>query len=201
LFPQETTTLKLQKEGKLTIGRGCKGYSSYVTLYAISALTINQTNDYVPSAPVNFDCCFENMRDVNFEQLPLHIPLVNVMSSIGELRIPSMKAEDVHQLIKEQELKNNQRFYVVATSWGTAFGMICLLIICICCSCCKCCRNGFFWLWDKWTPKDCSCQTREKCCISIYNYNSSKAEYSKTDTSPTVSIKSLPELKHCCRTT
>lgn len=58
LCPQGTTTLKLQKEGRLTLRAGCKGYSSYVTLYAISTLTTNLTNDYVPSAPVNFDCCF-----------------------------------------------------------------------------------------------------------------------------------------------
>jgi hypothetical protein len=41
----------------------------------------------VPSAPVDFDCCFENIRKINFEELPLQLPLVNVMS---ELRIASV---------------------------------------------------------------------------------------------------------------
>jgi hypothetical protein len=146
---------KIKDEGKLTVRPECKGYPLYVTLYAISALMTNLTNDYVPSEYVNFDCCFENLKYVKFEQLPLRVPLVNIMSYIHDLRIPSMKAEAVQQLIKEQELKNSQSLYVVSTSWGTAFGMICLLIICIRCSCCKCCRSGFFWLCDKWTPKDC----------------------------------------------
>jgi hypothetical protein len=35
LCPQEATTLKLQKEGKLTLKPGRKRYSSYVTLYAV----------------------------------------------------------------------------------------------------------------------------------------------------------------------
>jgi hypothetical protein len=195
LCPQETTTLKLQNEGKLTLKPGCKGYSSYVTLYAISTVTTNMTSDFVPSVPVNFDCCFENIDDVEFQDLPLHVPLVNIMSSIDDLRVAGMKVVEVEQLIKKQKLKSDQNFYNIATSWGTAFGMSSLLIICICCSrCCKCCRTGFYWLWSKWNPKDCWRQTHDKCCVSIYNYNGSRVEYSKTDTSPAISIKSLPEL-------
>jgi hypothetical protein len=41
LCPFETTTLKLQKEGKLTLKPGCKGYSYHVTLYAISTVITN----------------------------------------------------------------------------------------------------------------------------------------------------------------
>jgi hypothetical protein len=43
LCPQKTTTLKLEKEGKLTLSSGCKGYSSYVTLYAVSTSIMNVT--------------------------------------------------------------------------------------------------------------------------------------------------------------
>jgi hypothetical protein len=197
LCPQETTNLRLQNEGKLTLQLGCKGYSSYVTLYAASTIMTNVTSDYIPIAPVDFDCCFESLTEVNFERLPLQVPLVNILSSVDELKVASMKAEDVEQLIKEQERKINQNLYVVATSWGAVLGTISLLTVCICCSCCfcKCCRNCFFWIWSKWTPKDCWRQTQEKCCVSIYNYNGSRVEYSKTDTSPAASIKSLPELR------
>jgi hypothetical protein len=45
LCPQETTNLKIQKEGKLTLKAGCKGYSSYVTLYATSTIVTNVTDD------------------------------------------------------------------------------------------------------------------------------------------------------------
>ena len=118
LFPQETTTLKLQGRGKLTLKPGCKGYSSYVTLYAISTLSANLTEDYIPSASINFDCCFENSREQRIEDLPLHIPLVNIMSSTDDLRVASMKAEEVQQLIKERESRDSQNLYVIATSWG-----------------------------------------------------------------------------------
>jgi hypothetical protein len=119
------------------------------------------------------------------------------MSSVDDLRVASTKTEEVQQLIKEQESKSSQNFYVAATSWGTAFGMICLLIVCICCSCCcKCCRNCFVWMWDRWSPKGCWRQTQDKCCVSIHNYNGTKAIYSQANTSPSpaVSIKSLPEV-------
>jgi hypothetical protein len=58
LCPEETTTLKIQAKCTLTLKPGCKGYSSYVTLYAMSSITTNLTTDYIPSAPVDFDCCF-----------------------------------------------------------------------------------------------------------------------------------------------
>lgn len=197
LCPKGPTTLKLQKEGKLTLEPGCKGYSSYVTLYALSTFYTNLTNDYVPSAPIDFDCCFEDLEKLNFEELPLQIPLVNVMSNIDDLRVASMRADEVQQMIKDQETKHERNLYMMATSWGSTLGVIFVTILCIClsCCCCKCCRNSFFWLWGKWHPKECWKQTQEKCCVSVYNYNGSRVEYAKTNTSPAVSIKSLPGLE------
>jgi hypothetical protein len=194
LCPGETTTLKLETEGKLTLKPGCKGYSSYVTLYALSTLYTNLTNDYIPSAPIDFDCCFEDLEKVDFEKLPLQIPLVNVMSNIDDLRVASMRADQVLETIKEQETKREQNFYMMATSCGSTIGMM-ILCTCLSCCCCKCCRTSFFWLWDKWHPKECWKQTQEKCCVSIYNYNGSRVEYAKTNTSPAISMRSLPELE------
>jgi hypothetical protein len=197
LCQQKTITIKLQEEGRLTMKPGCKGYSSYVTLYAASTYTTNSTNDYIPSATIDFDCCFDIFKQVKSEKLLLHTPLVNIMSSIDDLRVSSLRIEDVQQLIKDQESKINQNMYTVATSWVSILGAICLFVICICCSfcCCKCCRNCFFWLWKKWTPTECWNQTKDKCCVSIYNYNGSKVEYSKGNVSPTTSVESLPELR------
>jgi hypothetical protein len=93
LCAQETTTLKLQKEGKLRLRNGCKGYSSRVILYAITTIEMNVTSDYVPSAPINFDNCLEDLKTAPFDNLPLHAPLVNVMSSVDDLRIACIKAE------------------------------------------------------------------------------------------------------------
>jgi hypothetical protein len=197
LCPQGTTTVKLQDKGKLSLDQGCKGYSSYVILYASSTLTTNLTDDYIPSASIDFDCCFDGIEKVNFEDLPLHIPLVNIMSNTDELRLASIKADEIQRMIKDQESKQNDNLYLMATSWGTTLGTICLIITCICCSCCccKCCRNCFFWFWRKCNPKACWQETQEKCCINIHNYNGSRVVYAKTNTSPAISMQSLPELE------
>jgi hypothetical protein len=60
---------------------------------------MNVTSDYVPSPPVNFDNCFEDLKGMPFENLPLHTPLVNVMSSVDDLRIASIKADEAQHLI------------------------------------------------------------------------------------------------------
>jgi hypothetical protein len=72
LCPYETTTVKLQKESKIHP----KTRVLYI-LYMTSIIITNLTEDYVPSVPVNFDCCFEDIGKINFEELPLQIPLVN----------------------------------------------------------------------------------------------------------------------------
>jgi hypothetical protein len=75
-----------------------------------------ELNDYVSSAPVNFDCCFENFKGVKFEDLLLHVPLVNMTSSVDDLRVASMKMKEVQQTIEDQEIKYNENLYMVATS-------------------------------------------------------------------------------------
>jgi hypothetical protein len=77
LCAQEATTLKLYNVVKLTLRNGCKGYSSYVTLYAVTTTVMNVTSGYVPSAPINFHNCFKDMKSTQFESLPLHAPLVS----------------------------------------------------------------------------------------------------------------------------
>jgi hypothetical protein len=119
------------------------------------------------------------------------------MSNMDDLTVASMKAEEIEQMIKDQEIKHNQHLYLMATSWGTTLVTILIVTTCICCSCCfcKCCRNEFFWIWNRWSPSDCWKDTQDKCCVSINNYIGSRVEYSKTNTSPAVSIRSLPELE------
>jgi hypothetical protein len=82
----------LYNEGKLTLESGCKGYQSYVTLYAVSTSIVNVTSDYVPIAPVNFDNCFDDLKTISFEKLPFHTHLVNISS--------------LHDLIPEEAWKH-----------------------------------------------------------------------------------------------
>jgi hypothetical protein len=65
-------------------------------------------------------------------------------------------------MIHEEEKKKFEHFSLSVTTWGSAMLTIVIFIVCICCSCCcKCCRQIGFWVWDKWTPKECLRQTRE----------------------------------------
>ena len=67
---------------------------------------------------------------------------------------------------------------------------IVIFITCICCSCCccKCCRQLGFWIWDKWTPKECLRQTRERCYI-INNFSAERINYTEV---PPTSLESPP---------
>jgi hypothetical protein len=119
------------------------------------------------------------------------------MLSADDLRLASIKVNEVQNLIKEEEEQNSQRLYILATSWGSVIGAVCIFVVCSCCRCCfcKCCRTEFFWIWDKWIPKYCWSQTQGKCCVNIHNYNGSKVVYTKpAGTSPSFSVKSLPEI-------
>jgi hypothetical protein len=55
---------------------------------------------------------------------------------MDDLRVASMKAEEIEQMIKNQETKHNQNLYLMATSWGTTLLTIFVVITCICCTCC-----------------------------------------------------------------
>jgi hypothetical protein len=187
----------LYNEGKLTLKNDCKGYSSYVTLYSTSIITINATNDYEPSAPINLDDCFENTKKVPFKNLPIHTPMVNVMSSIDDLKFASMKADEIQQLIRELEMKQEQKLYKFMTSQWSILGTesLFLLVICICC-CCKYFRNFIFRLWSKWNLHDCRQQTKHKCHININNYNCPEVSYSKVaESSPINPLKSSLKLE------
>jgi hypothetical protein len=74
LCPHDTTNMKLRNTGKLTLSNECKGYSPYVTLYAMSSTTSNVPGDFVPSAPTNFECCFEDLKGIKFERLQVDVP-------------------------------------------------------------------------------------------------------------------------------
>jgi hypothetical protein len=112
----------------------------------------------MPSAPINFENCFKDLKSVPFENLLLQAPLVKVRSSVDDLRIASVKADEIQQLTEEQELNLAQDLYDIVTSRWSILETMSLFFMLILCSCC-CCRNCAFWLWDKWNLKECWQQT------------------------------------------
>jgi hypothetical protein len=130
----------------------------------------------------------------------LNKPLTNILSSTEDLKLASAKIDEIQNMIHEEEKRKFEYFSLSFSTWGSVMISIVLFFTCICCSCCfcKCCRRCGFWLWDRWTPKECLRQTREKCCI-INNFSADHISYTEVPPSPLQtppgtpsSVRSLP---------
>ena len=199
LCGERSTHLNIEKEGKLALKQNCKAYSSYVTLYAMTTLSTNNTSDFMPSVSIDFDCCFNIEKSLDVDKILTNVPLVNLMSSADDLRVASIRAEQLSKMIKEQEEKDFSKWYIHATAWSSIVGTIIFITLSCCCCfcCCKRCRNFTFWLWDKSIPKNCWKDTSDRFCVSIHNYAShEQVVYNKTPQSekdsPAATIRSLP---------
>ena len=192
----EKFQLTLQNRGKLYLPPRCKGYSTHTTLYALSTLTHNNSQeDVLPFVSVDIDCCLTTDEKEQLHEIPLQKPLTNILSSIEDLNIAGVKIDEVQKLIDAEKAKRYEHCQILTTTWGTVVISIIILITCICCSCCcKCCRQCVFWVWDKWTPKECIHHTKERCCV-ITNINADRVLYSELPQTPPatpVSVRSLP---------
>jgi hypothetical protein len=98
-------------------------------------------------------------------------------------------------MIDKEQRKQFEYLKVFATTWGSVILTIVTLIVTICCSCfCKCCRKCAFWVWDKWTPRECVSHTKERCCV-ITNINAERVTYHEVPQTPALtpaSSHSLP---------
>jgi len=193
----EKFQLNLHDRGKLYLPPRCKGYSTHSTLYALSTLERNNSqNDVLPLASMDIDCCLTIEEKEQLHEWPLQKPLTNILSSIEDLNMASVKIDEVQKLIDAERDKRYENFQVLTATCGTVVITTVILITCICCSCCccKCCRQCVFWIWDKWTPKECIRHTRERCCV-IANINADRVLYSELPQTPPltpISVHSLP---------
>ena len=186
----ENKHVNIKGRGKLSLKSNCKAFSSTVTLYALSKITTNLSNDFLPTIPIDYDCCFELNRKTDMHSIDLKIPLMNILTSNDELRLASLRVDEVNKLIEEQEKKDFSKWYVHISAWGTALTILgFLLSICCCCCCCSCCRNCFFWFWDKWAPSKCWQETTEKMCVNFYNMpGNSRVIYKRTPSSEIITL-------------
>lgn len=206
LCGNEKSQMKLQGRGKLRLPPRCKGYSTHSTLYAISTIMSNNSQDDVlPLAPIDLDCCLTLQEKEHLSEMSLDKPLTNILSSVEDLKIASVKIDEIQDMIQEEEKKKFEHFSLSVTTWGSVMLTIVIFIVYICCSCCccKCCRRVGFWMWDKWTPAECLRQTRERCCI-VNNFSADRIQYTEVSPTPlqaeslttppgtTISSRSLP---------
>jgi hypothetical protein len=144
--------LTLQQRGKMYLPTRCKGYTAHTTLYALSTITQNNSKyDILRPASVDLDCCLTEIEREQIQRIHLQKPLTNILSSMDELNLASVKVSEVQYLIDKEEAKRFEHFKVLTSKWGSVVATILILIIGICCSCCccKCCRHCGFWLWGK----------------------------------------------------
>jgi hypothetical protein len=124
------------------------------------------------------------------------MPLANILSSVDELNIAGVKISEVEDLIDKEKARKLESLKMVTSTWDSVVLTIVMYVMLICCSCCccKCCRQCGFWLWEKWTPRECIRHTRERCCV-ITNINADRVSYHDLPQTPTltaVSTRSLP---------
>jgi len=83
--------LTIQNRGKLYLPPRCKGYSTHSTLYALSTLIRNTSQEYVlPLASVDIDCCLTPFEGEQLHTIPMQKTLTNMLSSVEDLRIASV---------------------------------------------------------------------------------------------------------------
>ena len=189
--------LNLQNRGKLYLPARYKSYSTHSTLYALSTIMQNNSkDDILPLASADLDCCLTEVERDQLQKIPLQKPLTNILSSVDELNIAGVKISEVQELINKEQAKKYEHLKILTSTWGSIVLIFLIIVICICCSCCycKCCRQCGFWLWDKWTPKECIRHTKERCCM-ITNINADRVSYHEVPQTPPltpVSTRSLP---------
>jgi hypothetical protein len=63
-------------------------------LYAISTIVSNSSQeDVLPLASVDLDCCLSLQEKEQLSEIPLNKPLTNILSSVEDLKIASVKID------------------------------------------------------------------------------------------------------------
>jgi hypothetical protein len=133
----EKFQLTLQNRGKLYLPPRCKGYSTHTTLYALSTLVCNNSQeDVLPLAPIDVDCCLTAEEKERLHEVPLAVPLTNILSSVEDLNVASVKTDEIQELINEEKAKQYEHFKILTTTWGTVVISIVIFVTCISCACC-----------------------------------------------------------------
>jgi hypothetical protein len=89
LCGNDKTQMKLQGRGKVYLQLRCKGHSTHSTLYAISSVVRNDSQDDVlPLASIDLDCCLPIQEKEELSEIFLNKPLTNILSSVENLKMP-----------------------------------------------------------------------------------------------------------------
>lgn len=93
---------RLQGRGILVLRQDCNGLGSKSILYPHSHHETNLTkDDIIPLVDVSINCCLTIPEQEIIKDIPLNLPLSNIMSSINELNTASLRIDEVNKLMKE----------------------------------------------------------------------------------------------------
>ena len=121
----------------------------------------------LPLAPVD-DCCLTNYEKEQLHEISLQKPLTNILSSVEDLNLASIKIDEIKDLINMEQAKIFEHFKVLSTTWGTVVLTIILFSICIFCSCCYCkCSQCAFWFGTSGHPRSVYVIQRKDVIISM----------------------------------
>jgi hypothetical protein len=139
----------------------------------------------LPLVPVDSDCCLSLQEKEQLSEISLNKPLTNILSSVEDLKIASFKIDEIQKMIQEEK-KKFEHFSLSLTTSGSVITIVTFIVPAVLV---KCCRQIGFWIWDKWTPKQCIRQTRERCCV-VNNFSADRIHYSEVRPSP-LQVESL----------
>jgi hypothetical protein len=118
---------------------------------------------------LDLDCCLTEHEQEQLNEFPLQKPLANILSSVEDLKVASVKIKEIQDLINQEQTRKFEHLTILSSTWGSVVLTAAIATIILCCSCC-CCR------WDKWTPKECIRHTRERFCV-ITSTNADRVTY------------------------
>jgi hypothetical protein len=73
----------------------------------------------LPLTPVDLDCCLSLEEKEQLNEISLNKPLTNILSSVEDLKIASVKIVEIQEMIQEKEKKKFEHFLLSLTTWGS----------------------------------------------------------------------------------
>ena len=67
----------------------------------------NSQEDVLPLAPVDLDCCLTQYEQEQLHEIPLQKPLTNILSSVQDLNLASIKISEIQELIDKVQRSQN----------------------------------------------------------------------------------------------
>jgi hypothetical protein len=71
----------------------------------------NSQDDVLPIAPIELDCCLIIQEKEQLSEIPISKPLSNILSSVEDLNIASVKIDEIQDMIHEQEKRGLNTYH------------------------------------------------------------------------------------------